>query len=107
MALNRKVVAWLVGVPVMWQMHPMLDAKRKKRLLLSRDAATKHGRPLLAGASMLAALALAHLACASARAALLVWAHPRTRPAVAIADSDMLLALLLRGVFYILRADCS
>lgn len=107
MALNHKVVAWLVNVPIMWQTNPMLDAKRKKRLLLSRDAAAKHGRPPLAGASMLAALALAHLACASARAALLVWAHPRTRPAVAIADSDMLLALLSRGAFSTLRADCS
>ena len=67
MALNNKVVAWLVGVSIMRQMHPMLDAKRKKRLLLSRDAATKHGRPLLAGASMLAALALVRLAGALAR----------------------------------------
>ena len=67
MALNHEVVAWLVGVPIMWQTNPMLDAKRKKRLLLSRDAAAKHGRPLLTGASMLAALALVRLAGALAR----------------------------------------
>ena len=77
----------------------MLDARIKKRLLLSRDASTKHGGSLLAGASMLDALVLARLACAFARAALLVWARPRIRPAVVIAYSDMFLAPLLRGTF--------
>ena len=77
----------------------MLDAKIKKKLLLSRDASTKHGGSLLAGASMLDALVLACLADAFAKAALLVWARPHIRPAVVIANSDTLLAPLLQGAF--------
>ena len=80
-------------------MHHMLDAKIKKKMLLSRDVSAKHGGSLLAGASMLDALVLARLACAFARAALLAWVHPYIRPAVVIANSDMLLALLLQGAF--------
>ena len=48
---------------------------------------------------MLDALVLARLACAFTGAALLVWARPRIRPAVVIANSGMLLAPLLRGDF--------
>lgn len=76
----------------------MIDEKRKK-MLLSRDASTKHGGSLLAGASILDALALAHLACAFARAALLFWARPRIGPAVVIANSDMFLVSLLPEEF--------
>ena len=100
MALNQEVVAWSVGASIIWQMHHMIDAKiKKKKMLLSRDASTKHGGSLLAGASMLDALVLARLACAFAGAALLVWAHPRIRPAAVIANSGMLLAPLLQGGF--------
>lgn len=77
----------------------MFSTKRKKKMLLSLRASSKHGGFLLTGASMLDALALTRLARAFARAALLVWAHPRIRPAVVIANSDMLLAPLLRGHF--------
>lgn len=80
-------------------MHPVLDAKIKKKLLLSRDASTKHGGSLLAGASMLDALVLARLADAFAKAELLVWARPRIRPAIVIANSEIFLAPLLRGAF--------
>lgn len=77
----------------------MLDAKIKKNMLLPRDASTKHGGSLLTDASMLDALVLARLACAFAGAALLVWARPRIKPAVVIANSGMLLVPLLRGDF--------
>lgn len=77
----------------------MLDAKIKKNMLLPRDASTKHGGSLLTDASMLDALVLARLACAFAGAALLVWARPRIKPAVVIANSSMLLVPLLRGDF--------
>ena len=80
-------------------MHHMLAAKRKKKMLLSLRASSKHGGFLLTGASMLDALALTRLACAFAGAALLVWAHPRIRPAVVIAYSDMFLASLLPEEF--------
>ena len=80
-------------------MHHMLDAKIKKNMLLPRDASTKHGGSLLTDASMLDALVLARLACAFAGAALLVWARPRIRPAVVIANSDMFLASLLPEEF--------
>ena len=80
-------------------MHHMFSTKRKKKMLLSRDASTKHSGSLLAGASMLDALVLARLACAFARAALLIWARPCIRPAVVIACSDIFLAPSLRGAF--------
>ena len=83
----------------MCQMHHMLDAKRKRELLLSRDVSAKHGRSLLAGVSMLDALALVRLAGAFAKVVLLVWARPRIRPAVVIVNSDMFLAPLLQGAF--------
>lgn len=99
MALNHGVVALSVSVLNIWQMHHMISTKRKKEMLLSRDAATKHGGSLLAGASMLDALVLARLADAFAKAALLVWARPHIRPAIVIANSDTLLAPLLQGAF--------
>ena len=84
-----------MGVSIIWQMHHMFSTKRKKKMLLSRDASTKHGGSLLAGASMLNALVLARLADAFAKAALLVWARPRIRPAIVIANSEIFLAPLL------------
>lgn len=80
-------------------MHHMFSTKRKKKMLLSRHASTKHGGSLLAGASMSDTLVLARLACAFDRVALLVWSRSRVRPAVVIAYSDMFLTPLQRGVF--------
>ena len=88
----------MAGASIIWLMHYMLAAKGKK-MLLSRDASTKHGGSLLAGASILDALVVAHLACAFARAALLFWARPRIGPTVVIAYSDMFLASLLPEEF--------
>lgn len=88
-----------MGVSIIWQMHHMFSTKRKKKMLLSRGASTKHGGSLLAGASMLDALVLARLACAFARAALLIWARPCIRPAVVIACSDMFLSHRCEGHF--------
>lgn len=72
---------------------------KRKKAPFPRDVATKHGGSLLAGASMLNALVLARLADAFAKAALLVWARPRIRPAIVIANSEIFLAPLLRGAF--------
>lgn len=80
---------------IIWQMHYMLVSKIKKKMLLSRDASTKHGRSLLAGASMLDALVLARLACALAGVA---QGDVRPRPLPQVLLARLLQVVLLEVV---------